>query len=157
MILILTPNIDPESGNYRQLMAHLSRLQDITLRVHREVGTEKTLTEIYLIGNTSAIPVEDMKSLPGVERVVRVSEEYRVLGRHRDDHRSSVSDLPRGNAQLVQRLVAFCNLARHFIRLVRIGGGKRSFPLQVLIDFEALLQPFSGFLPMIDALAGYRS
>ena len=92
MILILTPNIDPESGNYRQLMAHLSRLQDITLRVHREVGTEKTLTEIYLIGNTSAIPVEDMKGLPGVERVVRVSEEYRVLGRHRDDHRPAHFD-----------------------------------------------------------------
>jgi len=92
MILILTPNIDPESSNYRQLMAHLSRLQDITLRVHREVGTEKTLTEIYLIGNTSAIPVEDMKGLPGVERVVRVSEEYRVLGRHRDDHRPAHFD-----------------------------------------------------------------
>jgi 3-deoxy-7-phosphoheptulonate synthase len=92
MILILTPNIDPESSHYRQLMAHLSRLQDITLRVHREVGAEKTLTEIYLIGNTSAIPVEDMKSLPAVERVVRVSEEYRVLGRHRDDHRPAHFD-----------------------------------------------------------------
>src|ERR1043166_9271618 len=92
MILILTPNIDPESSHYGQLMAHLSRLQDITLRVHREVGAEKTLTEIYLIGNTSAIPVEDMKSLPGVERVVRVSEEYPVLGRHRDDHRPAHFD-----------------------------------------------------------------
>src|SRR6185312_3995298 len=48
--------------------------------------------EIYLVGNTSAIAVEDMKSLPGVDRVVRVSEEYRVLGRHKDDHRSSHFD-----------------------------------------------------------------
>ena len=89
MILILTPNIEPESNTYQQLMAHLSRLQDIKLRVHREAGTEQTLTEIYLVGNTSSIPTEDMKDLPGVDRVVRVSEEYRVLGRHRDDHRSS--------------------------------------------------------------------
>ena len=89
MILILTPNIEPESNTYQQLMAHLSRLPDIRLRVHREEGTEQTLTEIYLIGNTSSIPTEDMKDLPGVDRVVRVSEEYRVLGRHRDDHRSS--------------------------------------------------------------------
>jgi len=89
MILILTPNIEPESPNYQQLMAHLSRLPDIQLRVHREQGVEQTLTEIYLIGNTSSIPIEDMKDLPGVDRVVRVSEEYRVLGRHRDDHRSS--------------------------------------------------------------------
>ena len=89
MILILTPNIEPESNTYQQLMAHLSRLPDIKLRVHREEGTEQTLTEIYLIGNTSSIPTEDMKDLPGVDRVVRVSEEYRVLGRHRDDDRSS--------------------------------------------------------------------
>ena len=89
MILILTPNIEPESNTYQQLMAHLSRLPDIKLRVHREEGVEQTLTEIYLIGNTSSIPTEEMKDLPGVDRVVRVSEEYRVLGRHRDDDRSS--------------------------------------------------------------------
>jgi 3-deoxy-7-phosphoheptulonate synthase len=92
MILILTPNIDPESHSYQQLMAHLSRLQDIKARVHREHGTEQTLTEVYLIGNTSSISIDEMKSLPGVERVVRVSEEYRVVGRHRDDQRPSHFD-----------------------------------------------------------------
>jgi len=92
MILILTPNIEPENDSYKQLMAHLARLQDIQLRVHREHGTEQTLTEIYLIGNTSSISADDMKGLPGVERVVRVSEEYRVLGRHRDDDRPSHFD-----------------------------------------------------------------
>ena len=92
MILILSPNIDPEGDRYQQLMAHLSRLQDIAVRVHREVGTEQTLTEIYLVGNTSSISVDDMKGLPGVERVVRVSEECRVVGRHRDDHRPSHFD-----------------------------------------------------------------
>src|SRR5712671_3080617 len=89
MILILSPNIRPESEVYRQLMAHLSRLPNIRSRVHQEQGAQQTLTEIYLIGNTLAIPVEEMKALPGVERVVRVSEEYRVLGRHQDDHRAA--------------------------------------------------------------------
>src|SRR5258708_4467414 len=92
MILILTPNIRPESEVYRQLMAHLSRLPNIQSRVHQEQGAEQTLTEIYLIGNTLAIATEDMKTLPGVERVVRVSEEYRVLGRHKDDSRSAHFD-----------------------------------------------------------------
>lgn len=92
MILILTPNITPESDTYLQLLAHLSRLQNIQLRVHQERGTEQTLTEVYLIGNTSSIPLDDMKNLPGVERVVRVSEEYRVLGRHRGDQRSAHFD-----------------------------------------------------------------
>ncbi len=92
MILILAPNIEPESPSYQQLMAHLSRLPDIQVRVHREHGTEQTLTEIYLIGNTSAISAEEIRDLPGVKRVVRVSEEYRVLGRHRGDQRPSHFD-----------------------------------------------------------------
>src|SRR5437879_10129061 len=56
MILILTPKFEPESSSYKQLMAHLSRLQEIQLRVH-------------LSGNTSSICADDIKSLPGVERV----------------------------------------------------------------------------------------
>ena len=68
MLLILTPNIDPESDTYRQLMAHLGSLQNIQLRVHREEGVERSLTEVYLIGNTAGISLHDMRSLPGVER-----------------------------------------------------------------------------------------
>ena len=92
MILVLTPNIKPESDVYQRLVAHISRLQNIQWRIHQEQGAEQTLTEIYLIGDTSSISLEDMKALPGVERVVRVSEEYRVLGRHRDDSRAAHFD-----------------------------------------------------------------
>src|SRR5919199_2980929 len=87
MILILTPNIDTEGEAYKSLMAHLSRLENISVRVHREQGAEQCLTELYLIGNTSSISLNEMKALPGVERAVRVSEEYRVIGRHKDDQR----------------------------------------------------------------------
>lgn len=89
MILILKPEINSETVEYQQLINHLSRLQDIELRIHQERGAEQTLTEIYLIGNTATLSLEEMRSLPGVEQVVRVSEEYRVLGRHKDDHRAS--------------------------------------------------------------------
>ena len=89
MILILSPNINPDSETYQQLMTQLSRLPNIRVRIHREEGAEQSLTEVYLIGNTSAIPIEEMRALPAVERVVRVSEEYRVLGRHKDDDRPS--------------------------------------------------------------------
>jgi len=87
MILILSSNINEQSPEYQNLMAHLATLPGIQSRVHRERGSEKTLTEIYLIGNTKTLELEDMQSLPGVERAVRVSEEYRILGRHKDDQR----------------------------------------------------------------------
>jgi 3-deoxy-7-phosphoheptulonate synthase len=91
MILILEPNTRPESVDYRMLTAQLERLSNVAYRVHREIGTEVTLTEIYLIGNTAALTVEQMQVLPCVAKVVRVSEPYRVLGRHQqgDDRPSS--------------------------------------------------------------------
>lgn len=92
MLLILTPNIEPESAVYRQLLGHLASLENIQLRVHREQGVEQTLTEIYLIGSTAAVSLDDMRSLPGVERAVRVSEEYRVIGRHKGDEREAHFD-----------------------------------------------------------------
>lgn len=87
MILVLVPNTQPESPEYKQLMAYLANLPGITTRVHNEVGVEQTLTELYLIGNTKALSLEEIGNLPCVERVVRVSEEYRVLGRHQNDER----------------------------------------------------------------------
>ncbi|HSP61366.1 MAG TPA: hypothetical protein VLQ90_00125 [Pyrinomonadaceae bacterium] len=87
MILILKPNLNFESAEYQQLLNHLSRLSNIELRIHHEQGIEQTVTEIHLIGHTATLPVDEMKSLPGVEQVVRVSEEYRVLGRHNGDRR----------------------------------------------------------------------
>jgi 3-deoxy-7-phosphoheptulonate synthase len=89
MILILAPDANPESADYRQLMAQLADLPGIKTRIHVEEGAEQQLTEIYLIGNTQNLTLEDMQALPCVERVVRVSQEYRILGRHRDDTRPS--------------------------------------------------------------------
>ncbi|CAN5393038.1 3-deoxy-7-phosphoheptulonate synthase [soil metagenome] len=92
MILILKSHVKPETAEFQRLEKHLARLQNIERRIHREQGAEQTLTEIYLIGNTAALPIEEMKSLPGVDHVVRVSEEYRILGRHKEDNRSAHFD-----------------------------------------------------------------
>lgn len=87
MILILTPETSSDSHAYQQLMEHLDNLAGVEHRIHQEVGTQQTLTEIYLIGDTHSLNIDDMQSLPCVERAVRISEEYRVLGRHKDDTR----------------------------------------------------------------------
>ncbi|MBP9110843.1 MAG: hypothetical protein KBF83_14910, partial [Pyrinomonadaceae bacterium] len=89
MILILKPHVDAESREYKRLETHLTNLPNIDFRVHRVQGSEQLLTEIYLIGNTAALSLDEMKSFPGVDHAVRVSEEYRVLGRHKDDSRTS--------------------------------------------------------------------
>jgi 3-deoxy-7-phosphoheptulonate synthase len=89
MIVILEPNIDKTGELYTRLLERLSALPNIQVREHEEVGTQQTLTELYLVGDTAALSLDDITAIPGVERVVRVSREYRVLGRHAGDTRSS--------------------------------------------------------------------
>jgi len=92
MILILTDSAEPKSPEYEQLMQALERLPNIKTRIHRIQGIERSVTEVYLLGDTKALAIEDMQSLPCVERVIRVSEEYRVLGRHPGDSRPTHFD-----------------------------------------------------------------
>lgn len=87
MIVILEPNIDKDNDIYKHVYQHLSSLPNISVRTHQEHGTQQVLTEFYLIGDTAALSQADIENIAGVERVVRISEEYRIIGRHKDDHR----------------------------------------------------------------------
>src|SRR5687768_1097013 len=88
MILILKPNISLESREYKRLESHLQHLTNIEYRIHNVRGAEQTLTEIYLIGSTSALSLDEMRSFQAVDKAVRISQEYKVLGRHKEDSRS---------------------------------------------------------------------
>ena len=87
MIIVLKSHVTKSSPAFQELMAFLDQKPGISVRVHEEVGALMTLTEVYLIGDTSALDKAEIETLPGVERVVRIEEEYRVLGRHHDDQR----------------------------------------------------------------------
>ena len=89
MIIILYPDIDKKGNEYRELVNYLSGLPNIRFRTHEEIGTIQRLTEFYLIGDTSTLDEAEISSFAAVERVVRVSREYRILGRHSGDSRSS--------------------------------------------------------------------
>ena len=89
MILILEPNVDRSSEPYHQLLSYLNDSNQFTYSMHEVQGAVQHLTEIYLLGNTAALSVEQMKSLPCVDRVVRIQESYRILGRHGEENRQN--------------------------------------------------------------------
>jgi len=89
MIVILDSSATEHSEEYQQTLDYLSRLPGIATRIHKVQGAQQDLTEIYLIGDTKTLSADDIQALPGVERVIRISEEYRILGRHRDKQRIS--------------------------------------------------------------------
>ena len=93
--MILLDSTDAPSGESpeeRAVVETLSRLPGIEVRVHKVRGARQTITEIYLIGDTARLSIDEVRAIPGVERVVRVSEEYRNLGRHKADRRATGFD-----------------------------------------------------------------
>lgn len=92
MILILKPNVDTSTPEYQHLLRYLESLPGVDFKTHDVQGTEQRLTEVYLIGDTKSLSPETMRRLPTVDRIVRISESYRVLGRHIDDNRPAYFD-----------------------------------------------------------------
>lgn len=92
MLLILHPDIDESSEAYRSTLTYLQRLPGIKIKKHLVQGQQQALFEIYLIGDTHTLDKSELETLPAVERAIKISEEYRVLGRHRDDQRVSGFD-----------------------------------------------------------------
>jgi 3-deoxy-7-phosphoheptulonate synthase len=91
VILILNPDLRKDSAEYHQLISYLDNIPNVQYRIHEEFGQQQILTEIYLIGETKTINRSEIESLTAVDRVVKVSREYRVLGRHADDDQRSCS------------------------------------------------------------------
>lgn len=89
MLLILRSDINTGDEAYRETLKYLHALPNIEVREHQVQGQLQELHEIYLLGKTHALDADDIASLPAVERVIRISEEYRILGRHSDSARIS--------------------------------------------------------------------
>ena len=84
MIVIFHPDTDEKSEEFKKTWNYLNDLPNIRIQKHLVQGKLQLLTEIYLFGDTAALSKEQIETLPAVERVVRVSQEYRILGRHKD-------------------------------------------------------------------------
>lgn len=83
MIVILKPDTPKDSPELRQVLDIAGRFEGVSARLHVIEGATRSLIEVYLIGSTVAVPTEPFEELDCVERVVRVSEKYRVIGRHK--------------------------------------------------------------------------
>ena len=88
MLVILHPNTDEKSKEFIETWKILDALPDVQIKKHIILGKQQKLTEIYLIGDTSKIDRDQIAALPTVERVIRISEAYRIIGRHKDKNRA---------------------------------------------------------------------
>ncbi|MEO2169933.1 MAG: 3-deoxy-7-phosphoheptulonate synthase, partial [bacterium] len=83
MIVILKSETPAESPAIQKVLDVAATFQGVHAQKHLVEGASRSLIEVYLIGATGPVPTEAFENLDCVERVVRVSEKYRILGRHK--------------------------------------------------------------------------
>jgi len=82
MIIVMKADTQPDSPELARVIAMAESYPGITTQVHRIQGATRSVTEIYLLGPTGVVPTEPFEEFTAVERVVRVTEKFRSIGRH---------------------------------------------------------------------------
>jgi len=82
VIIVLKADVSSESEEVQRIIDLARSYPGVTTELHKIEGSTRSLTEIYLIGSTGVIPTEPFEEFAGVEKVVRVTEKFRAIGRH---------------------------------------------------------------------------
>ncbi|MFQ5666716.1 MAG: 3-deoxy-7-phosphoheptulonate synthase [Candidatus Binatia bacterium] len=75
-------DILPESREVAQVRRLAEGYPDVRAVARKIQGTTRVLTEVYLLGSTATIPQGPFEEFPWVEKVIRIRERYRSIGRH---------------------------------------------------------------------------
>ncbi|TDI24963.1 MAG: 3-deoxy-7-phosphoheptulonate synthase [Acidobacteria bacterium] len=82
MIIVLKADTEADSPEVRRLIEQAESFPDVQTELHQIQGATRTVTEVYLLGHTGVIPTEIFEEYACVEKVVRVTEKFRAIGRH---------------------------------------------------------------------------
>lgn len=82
MIIVMKPDLIEGSAELARVVALAESFPGLRARVHVIRGEAHAITEVHLHGSTAAVPEAPFEELDGVEKVVRVTEKFRAIGRH---------------------------------------------------------------------------
>src|SRR5262245_60030073 len=82
MILVMKSDLPRESEELERVVALAESFTGIRAQVHVIQGATRSLTEVHLHGSTGVIPTKPFEEFEGVEKVVRITEKFRAIGRH---------------------------------------------------------------------------
>ena len=82
MIIVMKANLPEDSPQLRQVMALAESYPGVRTEVRRIQGATRSVTEVYLLGPTGVVPQAPFEEFESVEKVVRVTQSFRAIGRH---------------------------------------------------------------------------
>lgn len=82
MIIVMRAHVAPDSEEVQRIQRAAAQYSGITTDVRSIVGSTRQLTEVYVLGTTTLVPTSAFEGLPGVEKVIRIRERFRSIGRH---------------------------------------------------------------------------
>jgi 3-deoxy-7-phosphoheptulonate synthase len=82
MIIVMKADLQKDSPELRQIVQLAESFPGIKAQVHVIQGATRSLTEVHLHGSTGVIPAKPFEEFEGVEKVVRITEKFRSIGRH---------------------------------------------------------------------------
>ena len=82
MIIVMKSDVRPDSAAVAEVIRTAGRYPDVSTQVRTIEGATRILTEVYLLGPTASIPAVPFEEIAEVERVIRIRERYRSIGRH---------------------------------------------------------------------------
>ncbi len=85
MIIVLKADVEVGAPELVPLIELAESYPDVRTEFHRIQGATRSVTEVYLLGHTGVIPTEPFEEFACVEKVVRVTEKFRAIGRHGGD------------------------------------------------------------------------
>jgi len=85
MIIVMKADLPADSPEMRQVVALAESYPGIRTELHRIQGATRSLTEVYLLGPTGVVPAAPFEEFECVEKVVRITQKFRFIGRHDGD------------------------------------------------------------------------
>lgn len=82
MIIVMKADIGPASVEVAQVVRMAESFPGVRTEVRSIEGVTRMLTEVYLLGSTKTMPLAPFEEFPSVEKVIRIRETYRAIGRH---------------------------------------------------------------------------
>jgi 3-deoxy-7-phosphoheptulonate synthase len=82
MIIVMKADLPKDSPELKQVVQLAESFPGIKAQINVIQGATRAVTEVHLHGSTGVIPTKPFEEFEGVERVVRVTEKFRSIGRH---------------------------------------------------------------------------